>query len=107
MGTIGIPAFIARWNPPFLNGSMSGVSDMWRVPSGNIHSENPALFIRSPAASMERMARALFPRSTKMFPARCIQGPRGEYWRDFLAITATFLGSALGIGIRGLIWMSV
>lgn len=83
MGMMGRPDWTARWKPPFLKGSRSGFGLLWRVPSGNIHSETRRVRITFTAASRERLARVEFPRSMKMAPDMVINGPRGVYCSDF------------------------
>jgi len=97
---MGIPAWIAKWNPPFLSGSMSGISELVLVPSGNIISETFSFFINCPAASNDRTACTLLPRSTKIAPDMVINGPRGVYRNDFFAMMDVCFGIILHISKR-------
>ena len=87
MGTTGTPAWMARWNGPFLKAESLGV--MERVPSGEIATDLPWLRIASTRGFIASMALAEFSRSMKMVPANSRVLPiRGMFLISFLPTPA-------------------
>jgi hypothetical protein len=71
-GTMGLPAFMAMMNTPFLKGNSS--REVARVPSGKMMMERPFL-ISSAAWLRLRMDSWRLLRSTEIFPRRLMTWP--------------------------------
>ena len=72
IGTIGTPAWIARWNPPLRNRPSARVVD--RVPSGKISSDVPPRIRFTKASSVARdwaeLLRSMYAGSMSRLPTR-------------------------------------
>lgn len=102
IGTIGMPAAIARRNGPFLNGPTSVVSR--RVPSGAIKMESPFLALSSTVrivSSAEAESSRSMNTPSNALPSRAMIG---FFCSSFLA-TATQLSLTSAPAMTGSTWL--